>query len=459
MPSISYIKTALLAFAVVATPAMAGQNQSGSAAQAQQGGVQAQTGSGALGRQGAVGAQTGSQAQARQQPAPRRPAQPQANDQPSPGAALPPSTNPGAQTPGNAGRAATPAPQTPGVNAPRSNQPGATSPNVPRVTAPTESQKMQNPAAAQAQAGSPPFFSGADVNQDGSLSADEMRTFLPFFNDDQFTQFDLNGDGVLSPAEAAGPIATPNNPQVSTDTFLRGDANADQRLTPDELRRIAPQFSRENFQQFDADNDGFINSDEWSVLSRGSVAAGLQDIPLMNADTDGDGQVSVDELNTLMPNISNEEFRRVDTNRDNFLSRTELTASSAANLTVVQGSAESFNRVDTNNDGSVTFSELAATAPQFRQDQFTELDINRDGILGIDEWSSAVPGAAPNSALTDGRLARADRNNNGRFSFRELSRVASGVTRAEFNAADANRDGDLTAEELQAAGFGQRIEQ
>jgi len=286
------------------------------------------------------------------------------------------------------------------------------------------------------------------------LSVDEMRTFIPFFNDEQFNQFDTNADGVLTPAEAAGPIAGRPVMQSTLDAFSRGDTNTDQRLTPDELRRIAPQFTRENYRQWDQDQDGFITSDEWTAASRGSVVAGMQDLSVMNADTDADGFVSARELGVLMPNVTNEEFGRVDTNQDGNLSSDELSASGGANSTIVRGNVESYNRVDSNNDGSVTFSELAASAPQFRQEQFTEMDTNRDGILGIDEWSLAVPGAAPNSVLSDGRLARADTNNNGRISFREMSRVAPNVTRTEFGAADTNQDGSLSRAELQAAGGG-----
>lgn len=71
---------------------------------------------------------------------------------------------------------------------------------------------------------------------------------------------------------------------------------------------------------------------------------------------------------------------------------------------------------------------------------------------GSGATARAGAGAAPRTALSDGRLARADRNRNGRISFQELSRVIPDITREEFTAADTNRDGTLSRAELQAAG-------
>lgn len=94
---------------------------------------------------------------------------------------------------------------------------------------------------AEAQAGSPRLaerFISLDANQDGFLSADElvvvheMRKAVRFDMDKTFAAADANADGMLTRAEA-------EDMPIVSDFFDEIDENADGHVTHDEIREHA----------------------------------------------------------------------------------------------------------------------------------------------------------------------------------------------------------------------------
>ena len=115
---------------------------------------------------------------------------------------------------------------------------------------------------------------------------------------------------------------------------------------------------------------------------------------------------------------------------------------------------ESFVNVDANKDGFMDRAEIEAAEVRAitarkaallkRQESiFQRLDANKDGSLTMQEFSAPVAAAAIRKGNATPILGRLDTNKDGKVSLAE-NRVPS---MAQFDRADANKDGALSAEE------------
>jgi Ca2+-binding EF-hand superfamily protein len=116
-----------------------------------------------------------------------------------------------------------------------------------------------------------------------------------------------------------------------------------------------------------------------------------------------------------------------------------------------------FGAVDTNKDGSLTKAEItAAQAKALQQAQameqqrieaeFAKLDTNHDKSLSLAEFKAAAP-TVKASETPDQMITQYDSNKDGKISAAEYRAPPL----ANFDKADANHDGILTAQELAAA--------
>jgi hypothetical protein len=116
-----------------------------------------------------------------------------------------------------------------------------------------------------------------------------------------------------------------------------------------------------------------------------------------------------------------------------------------------------FSAADANHDGVVTKAELTALQQhdlqqgkallaQKMEQQFQQLDTNKDGKLSLQEFLAATP-PLRTSETPDQLLQRLDTNHDGKVSHDEF--LAPEV--AKFNKVDANHDGVVTPAEIQAA--------
>ncbi len=211
------------------------------------------------------------------------------------------------------------------------------------------------------------------------------------------------------------------------------------------------------FQGMDKNSDGVITRDEW----RGN------DRSFRNHDWNGDGRLSGDEIRVgaqrangwddrdIEASIEREDdwsperFRALDHNGDGRLARNEWHAA-----------AELFTRADRNRDNFLSATEFALVGDDDREDQFGDLDDNRDGRLTRAEWHGSTAVFDALDANRDGTLTRAeavgtegagqdvftsmDVNND-----RAVSRDEWHWNAAAFDRLDINHDSRLSRQEFE----------
>lgn len=129
--------------------------------------------------------------------------------------------------------------------------------------------------------------------------------------------------------------------------FERIDANGDGAVTQEEVRAHAAA----RFAQADADNDGSLTAQEMLALRGGQRAERM----LERHDTDGNGQLSAEELRAASEGRGEKRLQRMlnrmDANDDGKLSLAEMNAH--------RDPADMFKRLDADGDGSLTADEFA----------------------------------------------------------------------------------------------------
>ena len=110
------------------------------------------------------------------------------------------------------------------------------------------------------------------------------------------------------------------------------------------------------------------------------------------ADADGNGTLSRAEVDKSMPRLAG-KFDEIDTNKDGQLSRDEMKAwkkthkhaHKKGNKADRQArAAERFKHADTNGDGAISRAEAEQNAPRLAK-KFDAIDANKDGQLTQDE--------------------------------------------------------------------------
>ncbi len=114
-----------------------------------------------------------------------------------------------------------------------------------------------------------------------------------------------------------------------------------------------------------------ISTSAWSQMS-------------LDADTDGDGAISLAELREARTQAVERHFAELDTDADGFLREDEIRAGRGRGPRPGRLRQE-LSRIDADGDGAWSFAELQAVRPELSLEQFNRLDINGDGLIGEDE--------------------------------------------------------------------------
>lgn len=158
-------------------------------------------------------------------------------------------------------------------------------------------------------------FKQADANNDGQVTFDELKAVLPNITSERFARLDRNGDGVLTKADRAAAGASKGAAAGGKGGVLaklrQADTNGDRQVSLEEAQAVLPQLTEERFRQFDHNGDGVISRED---IQQVLVAK------LKQADQDGDGKISLAEAQTAMPRMTAERFQRLDRNGDGYLS-------------------------------------------------------------------------------------------------------------------------------------------
>ena len=130
--------------------------------------------------------------------------------------------------------------------------------------------------------------------------------------------------------------------------------------------------------QGDGDRDGHRHGHRGSAEDRVTML-------MERFDTDGDGQITVEEIEALRT----ARFNEADTNGDGVIDVTEFQAAAQARAAerMAERAAEMFARIDQDGDGQLTQDDLGGREGRM----FEYADENGDGVLTEDELLNARP--------------------------------------------------------------------
>lgn len=173
-----------------------------------------------------------------------------------------------------------------------------------------------------------------DTNGDRFATVAEVSSVLPTITASDFRELDTNRDRRLSSNEvqAAGAQAILRKHVAAESTVLglsELDVNGDRFASFSEIAAAYPGFRATDFDDIDVNDDGRVSANELYASTAQEVVTRYEDgssilVSLDELDTDGSGFASYGELAARYPNLSNVDFNRFDSNKDNRISFDEL---------------------------------------------------------------------------------------------------------------------------------------
>lgn len=257
--------------------------------------------------------------------------------------------------------------------------------------------------------------------------------------------------GLFSIACGFFAFAAPNAQRLAR--LGSADTDGNNKVSVEEFVKAFPEQDKSSFDNYDKNGDGFLSREDFR-RNRGEGAGPAKGarprlLPLLKkADADGNGEVTFEEISAVVPKVTREQFTRFDRNGDGVISAADRRARPAAkpNLRAV------LLKADRDNNKEITFEELQAVLPQLTKERFARFDHNDDGVLSQADRSSDTRNNAgkkrPARAAILRKALRADADGNKKVTYEEVIAVKPGFPRAAFDRFDVNSDGVLSRADI-----------
>lgn len=173
------------------------------------------------------------------------------------------------------------------------------------------------------------------------------------------------------------PTVDDTDEQESESRFQRLDSDKNGELARDELFMIASA----RFDQLDTDDDGVLSIEEFQLLLAGSSSEPVARFRAL--DKDGDGRIHRDEL----PDWLRARFEQFDTNENEYIDEDELQRMAISAREARNGPPGQLRlmrrlmELDLDKDGRLHRDELPEAMESLRR-RFDEYDVNGDGYIG-----------------------------------------------------------------------------
>jgi len=268
-------------------------------------------------------------------------------------------------------------------------------------------------------------FNHADKNHDGVVTQEEYIKFFPNKTVAEFQETDENNDGKHTLDEQLNHFA-------GTDFFLKEMEHALKTAT-------------EILKHDDKDGDGRLSEEEFMAHSKTLLKDVENEASFKNADTNGDGQHSADEIVTEIMRVAG------------FVKH-------AGGHFIEHGVEEAFKAADLNGDGDVTKEEYLKAWENATAADFERSDVNKDGKTNLAEASKFQSEHLLDTlklAKEEAKkhIAAADKNGDGQLNLTEKNHAVH-LTNSDllFKASDTNSDGfhdqaEIQSEMIRQAGY------